>query len=1258
MAEKIVKGVDIVEKGALSEHIEQAKQLLVVYSQLDVEVKSTAANLAKISKGFKATKTGDIGNAKAASDNMTKAMLEQERIAQAQIRTKKALLQLEKAQEQQANKNAKAVKDEGNAYKQLTAQTNAAQAELKRLATVFGVNSKEAKNAQIAFDALDKKLTDVNKLARDGRRDVGRYADKIKEAVRELYAERDALQSTDKELRQKIKTVNKGSKEYNLYQTQLNQVNQRLKVVNQSISQTNNTTNIFQKSITGLTNVLGKLGLAMGAGLIARDAFNTIIEFDERLADIAKTTGLTIEGARELSNELMKIDTRTSVDALQEMAVAAGRLGIQGKENIVGFVNAADKSFVALGDDLGGTADEIATSLGKVSAVFGDEAKFGVGEAILKTGSALNELSANSKASAGNILDFTNRMAGVASVAGIAQTDIQALGAFFDDAGQSIEVAATTLNVLLPELAKDQERFAKVAGLTAEEFGAMLKNAPIEALKAVAVGAKSSEGGLNGLVQTLEGFGIEAARGTAIVGTLANGVDQLTTLQGISNEAFEKGTSLTDEFNIKNQTTAALLEKLKKEWDKQILGIGGTTKASDMLKGALQFLIKNLGTILTTVFQLGKAFVIYKATVLAVNTANKVAIALNTVKVSGLKSLFIAQKSATAATIAGETAQKGLNTAMRANPIGLVISGLVTLASLLIDFGDSATYAADAQEDLNTQIENQIKLNQERAEKAGTRLDVKGQSEITDQLKAQISEMIALGKTEDEIRKKSEDFLRNYYKESGSKIGAEAIKELPFLLEKQAEIESKILAINQKIVSEKQKASQDQTNLQKPIINGLKEEENELKKLQLESSKLGQQISVLNENQKERYQLSKELDDLDIDTIINDLLNEQITRKKAVLKETKNISDELSEMAKLEAQLSKLQLERSNLIIKQGGKESDRTLELKIQERELKKQIDRYKEIIEQANKLERVAPRGIPTNGATMTTQEQADKMVEDARRKYEYFQDQKKKKEEQRIADQIQLAQDLTDITTFLVDKRIEAIDREIEAEKRKYEESKQRQNEIIAMRELDSNSLADSLAFEKKEQAKALAEQEKLQRRKQRLELLNTSIGMLNAQIAAGNGDPLAKTMVDITTLIGFIKSLPMFWEGTDTTVGDAVGTKFSNGRDGILARVDKSEMILNKSKVDKLAAMGIHSTDEVVKRLMLGNGVTSASTSMVTMNDNSDVVAKLDEHSSLLKQLVNKPTTSTTMEQMGSVVTIVEKMSTPKKTVETIKYKKVR
>lgn len=80
---------------------------------------------------------------------------------------------------QQQNKelrdNAKAAAESNNAFKVLTKNTNDAQAEFKKLAAQFGVTSKEAQEAKEKFDDLDEELTKVNKAARDGRRDVGRY---------------------------------------------------------------------------------------------------------------------------------------------------------------------------------------------------------------------------------------------------------------------------------------------------------------------------------------------------------------------------------------------------------------------------------------------------------------------------------------------------------------------------------------------------------------------------------------------------------------------------------------------------------------------------------------------------------------------------------------------------------------------------------------------------------------------------------------------------------------------------------------------------------------------------------------------------------------------------------------------------------------------------------------------------------------------------------------------------------------------------
>jgi TP901 family phage tail tape measure protein len=62
-----------------------------------------------------------------------------------------------------------------NKYKILTNDTNKAQANFKKLAAEFGVNSKQAKAAKIEFDKLDNRLRSINNAANDGRRDVGRY---------------------------------------------------------------------------------------------------------------------------------------------------------------------------------------------------------------------------------------------------------------------------------------------------------------------------------------------------------------------------------------------------------------------------------------------------------------------------------------------------------------------------------------------------------------------------------------------------------------------------------------------------------------------------------------------------------------------------------------------------------------------------------------------------------------------------------------------------------------------------------------------------------------------------------------------------------------------------------------------------------------------------------------------------------------------------------------------------------------------------
>lgn len=349
------------------------------------------------------------------------------------------------------------------------------------------------------------------------------------------------------------------------------------------------TQNSLEKTGASLAKIVTLSVAAFGIQRLVGNAINIIKDYDESIANLRKTTGLSADATRDLADQIRKIKTKTSITALLDLATAAGRLGLKGKD-IVGFTIAADKAFVALGDSLEGSAEDIALTLGKLASSFNLDKEFGVGNSIERIGSALNELGANSKATEGPIVDFTRRLAGVASQAGISLTDIAALGALFDSTGQSIEVAATTMNILLPAIGKDVQKFAKVAGVSIEEFTRLIETDAIEALKLVAIGAKSNQDGLLGLSETLESFGVDSARAASIVGILANKTDELTRLQAIASKGLKENTSLTNEFNIKNNTLSASTDKLGKAYDNFIISIDdGTGPLSSALKGVVEF---------------------------------------------------------------------------------------------------------------------------------------------------------------------------------------------------------------------------------------------------------------------------------------------------------------------------------------------------------------------------------------------------------------------------------------------------------------------------------------------------------------------------------------------------------------------------------------------------------------------------------------------------------------------------------------------
>jgi len=438
-----------------------------------------------------------------------------------------------------------------------------------------------------------------------------------------------------------------------------------------------------------ITSAVQNIGSAF-TGLISGAA-----SLSDQLADIQKTTGLTAKEVDELNGSLSKIDTRTPTSELRNLAAIAGKLGKNSKEEVLEFVGAADKLVVALGEDLGGL--DAIKQLGKLNELFNIEEVYGTATAFEKTGSAINSLGAASVASEEYLVAFTQRFGGLAENANISMQDVLGLAATMDILGKKQEVASSSMAKFLIALGdkKGVSKFAKLAGLSVKEYSKLLETDANEAMLKVLEGAKSTKQGVAGLSATLENLGVEGVQAAQVLPALAGNIDLLREQQELANVEFEKGSSLTDEYNIKNENLAAKLDKLKKAWVK--LWMNSNVKNAieglvDSLVSAVAWIEENSQTIkfLAKVIALVVIAITSYNLALKANAAwtNLIILKNNLLRKSQLLAA-LTQAKLTGNTKRAAAAQRMLNIAMKANPWGLVAAAIVSAGVAIVIFKDT-----------------------------------------------------------------------------------------------------------------------------------------------------------------------------------------------------------------------------------------------------------------------------------------------------------------------------------------------------------------------------------------------------------------------------------------------------------------------------------------------------------------------------------------------------------------------------------------
>lgn len=440
------------------------------------------------------------------------------------------------------------------------------------------------------------------------------------------------LNRTLKELKKSLNGIERGTDEWNKQCESIKRVKAEIANVNEELRETEKENVGLVDRINGFVDKWGNIiagAAAVGTGLVlaGRKAVNAFAEMDAEMANVRKFTGLADDEVKELNEDFKRMDTRTSREDLNKLAEEAGRLGKSSKEDVLGFVKAADQINVAL-DELG---DGATLTLSKLTNIFGDEARLGTERSLLAVGSVINDLSQNCTASAGYLAEFGKRMAGVGAQAGMTIPQIMAFAAVLDSQGQACEMSATALSQLIMNLFKEPSKIAKATGMDLNELNKALKRSTNEGLLMLLQKLKEL-GNMDVLAPVFKNMGENGARASQVLATLAGNVEMVKWQQEQATQSFEDATSVTNEFNVQNSTVEAELDKARKRVTELAIELG--EKLMPVMKHVISTTTLTLKAMSTTIDFLARnkeAIIVLTSMVVAYTIAVKAnAIALKT----------------------------------------------------------------------------------------------------------------------------------------------------------------------------------------------------------------------------------------------------------------------------------------------------------------------------------------------------------------------------------------------------------------------------------------------------------------------------------------------------------------------------------------------------------------------------------------------------------------------------------------------------
>jgi len=331
--------------------------------------------------------------------------------------------------------------------------------------------------------------------------------------------------------------------------------------------------------------------VAVGAALVG--STKAYADFEQGLASVSKTTGLTGKELENLGSQLRSLATAgpVTVAEFEKIASAAGSLGIGAQKMAAGDLAGARDEIVAFSKTMSDMAiafemdvDTVSTSMADIANVYGVPT-----EGLAKLGSQINSLENSMSATAPQIIEFMNAFGGTAAMFGESAEKTAAFGATLSQLGIKGSEASTQIRSGVLQLTQSSkegqanlEKMAKLMGVSVDQLKKDIDQDLYGTLIRMGQAFKNIQGDTTKAAEAQKIFG---AYGYSALIKLGDGADEYATaLQLVQVH----GDELTKEASTMSNTLSGQWQRLKNNVYDLGISIGSVT--SGPLRDFLAFM--------------------------------------------------------------------------------------------------------------------------------------------------------------------------------------------------------------------------------------------------------------------------------------------------------------------------------------------------------------------------------------------------------------------------------------------------------------------------------------------------------------------------------------------------------------------------------------------------------------------------------------------------------------------------------------------